>query len=142
MIAPKDVWILYSTEMRAALRERNILVNSILIPILLYPFILWAIFTGIMFVQGQTAGFISRVVLCGWPPGHAELRQKLEKNRQVDRIKENLDVSQAIQRIQDGALEALVEFLPAEGEQTKLPGNFKARLTYMESKERSVAAKL
>ena len=32
-----DVWILYRRELRSALRERAIVVNSILMPLFLYP---------------------------------------------------------------------------------------------------------
>ena len=42
MIRWREIATLYSWEIRSALRERTIVVNSILIPIFLYPFMLWA----------------------------------------------------------------------------------------------------
>src|SRR5262245_51348333 len=56
-----QVRLLYARELRGALRERNIVVNSVLLPILLYPLILWGVFSAIMFVQGQTESFASRI---------------------------------------------------------------------------------
>lgn len=57
------VRVLYLRELRSALRERSIVVNSILVPTLLYPFLLWAMFTALTFVEGQNEGFISRVAV-------------------------------------------------------------------------------
>jgi hypothetical protein len=74
----RQVGILYRRELRAALRETAIVINSILIPIFLYPLVMWAAFTGIMFVQGQTEGFISRVIVREWPKGHPPLRHGFE----------------------------------------------------------------
>lgn len=135
-----DIWVLYQREVRAALRERNIVVNSILLPILLYPFMLWAMFTGIMFVRGQTEGFVSRVVLVGLPERHAQLRRDLEKDERVSVIKDARGAEQAVAQIRSGALDALVEILPAAESGATLPGNFRARLTVNKSKERSEAA--
>ena len=51
----REVRVLYSREMRGALRERAIVLNSILIPVFLYPFLLWAAFTAV-----QTSGILAR----------------------------------------------------------------------------------
>ena len=80
----REVWLVYSRELRGALRERAIVVNSILIPVLLYPFLLWAAFTGILFVTGQTEGFSSRVVVTGWPKAHPKLQVDLQRNEQIE----------------------------------------------------------
>jgi hypothetical protein len=63
MVSLSEVKTMYLCEMRMALRDRTIVINSILIPIFLYPLILWLTFTGITFVQGQTESFVSRVAL-------------------------------------------------------------------------------
>jgi hypothetical protein len=42
----RDIRVLYSREIRSALRDRTIVTNSILLPILLYPVIIWLVFTG------------------------------------------------------------------------------------------------
>lgn len=57
------VWVLYLRELRSALRERSIVVNGILLPIFLYPFLMWAMFTAMTFVEGQAEGFVSRVAV-------------------------------------------------------------------------------
>lgn len=56
-----DVWTLYRRELRSALRERTVVVNGILIPIFLYPVLLWALFSALLFVEGLAEGFDSRV---------------------------------------------------------------------------------
>src|SRR5204863_4037251 len=65
----RQVRILYLREMRAALREKTIILNSILIPIFLYPFLMWAAFTGLTLVMGQSERFVSRIVVANWPAG-------------------------------------------------------------------------
>jgi ABC-type Na+ efflux pump permease subunit len=55
-IHPGTVLVLLTREIRCALREKNIIVNSILIPLLLYPFMLWAVFTIISVVEARTSG--------------------------------------------------------------------------------------
>ena len=59
----RDIRVLYTMELRSALRERAIVVNSILMPIFLYPVLLWVIFSAMMFIRGQNEGFTSRVAL-------------------------------------------------------------------------------
>ncbi|MBM3265185.1 MAG: hypothetical protein FJY97_17440 [candidate division Zixibacteria bacterium] len=60
-----DIRLLYLREIRSALRERNIVLNVLIMPIFLYPAILWLIYSAIAFVAGQTEGFTSRVVIRG-----------------------------------------------------------------------------
>lgn len=133
----RAVLVLYRREVLSALRERTIVVNSILVPIFLYPFMLWAMFTGITFVQGQSEGLASRVAVAAWPDGHDALAREFadeERVRLVDEVPADADA-----RIRDGDLDALVEFLPpATG---GLAGNFRVRVTYDESKERSSIAR-
>jgi len=133
----RAVLILYRREVVSALRERTIVVNSILVPIFLYPFLLWAMFTGITFVQGQSEGLASRVAVAAWPDGHDGLAREFadeERVRLTDRVPAGADA-----RIRDGDLDALVEFLPPAT--AGLEGNFRVRVTYDESKERSGIAK-
>lgn len=134
-----DVWVLYQREARAALRERTIVTNSILIPILLYPFMLWAMFTGITFVMGQTEAFVSRVAVTGLPEAHAALLHRFERDDKVD-LRRGLDAGAAARLVESGELDALVEFLPPEGDGGALAGNYRARITADTSKERSQKA--
>src|SRR6056297_2558606 len=74
----REIGILYRHELRSALRERTIVVNGILIPIFLYPVMLWGMFTAVTFVQGLNEGFTSRVVVEGQLPAlNTELRDSL-----------------------------------------------------------------
>jgi sodium transport system permease protein len=136
-----DVWVLYRREARAALRERTIVTNSILIPILLYPFILWAMFTGIMFVRGQTEGFVSRVAVLGTPPEHAAFVNRLGRDDKVELRKGAVEPARAEAEIAAGTLDALVEFRAAEASGAALAGNYRVVLTANTSKERSEAAR-
>ncbi len=134
----RQVSLLYGRELRAALRERNIVINSVLLPIFLYPVILWAMFSGIMFVQGQTAGFESRVQVADVPAAHRDLRDNLAQAEHIRLVEPGSDRADVDARIADGRLDALVEFTRA-GE--ALPHNFRIRVTYDKSKERSVNAR-
>jgi sodium transport system permease protein len=134
-----DVGILYLREARAALRERTIVTNSILMPILLYPFMLWAMFTGITYVMGQTEAFVSRIALVGVPAEHAALANRFASDEKVELAKD-ITVADAAARVERGELDALVEVLPAEPDGAALPGNFRLRVTADTSKERSQKA--
>src|SRR5205807_8713025 len=79
----RQVSILYQREMRAAFRERTIVINSILIPIFLYPLLLWVAFTLMTFVLGQAEAVRSRVVVRDWPKDHPGLRRILERDDQI-----------------------------------------------------------
>jgi sodium transport system permease protein len=139
MPAWRDVKVLYRREVLSALRERTIVVNSILVPIFLYPFMLWAMFTGLMFVRGQTEGQPSRVAVASWPPGHADLAGRFDDRDRFRLLDPAPDEAEADALIRRGALDAYVEFRPpAAG---ALAGNFRVRLTYDESSDRSGVAR-
>ena len=82
-----DIQLLYVRELRSALRERNIVINGILVPIFLYPLMLWLIYTGITFVSGQTEGFASRMVLKGVPQEHQAVTGGVQA-RHPDRVED------------------------------------------------------
>src|SRR5437667_12266079 len=79
-----DVRILYLNELRSALRERSIVMNSIFLPIFLYPVLLWLVYTGMSFVAGQTAGFASRVALLGFSNEPRVFKIELERDRRLE----------------------------------------------------------
>ena len=132
----RDVGVLYAREMRAALREKTIVLNSLFIPVFLYPLLLWAAFSGITFVMGQTEGFVCRAAISGWPAAHPKLRLNLEHDDKIALV-EPTDLARAKQQIKTGELDVLVQFLPASGDKAALPGNFEASITYDSSRERS-----
>jgi sodium transport system permease protein len=137
----RQVRILYVRELRSAMRERNIVINSLLIPLLLYPFLLWVAFTGITFVQGQNEAFRSRVLVENWPPEHRLLRRAFERETQLDLMESGPGGRESKQQLAEGILDAWVEFLPAQEAALSLAGNFQVRITFSESKERSVMAR-
>ncbi len=135
--------MLYGRELRSALRERAIVVNSILLPIFMYPLILWLMFSAIVLVEGLSEGFVSRVALINLPPQHGELRDTLAAMESVELQVEPASPEAARARVRDGELDALVEFLPPSPESgaALLPDNFRIRLSYDRSEERSRRAR-
>lgn len=129
----------YLYELRSALRERAIVINSILIPIFLYPLIMWAAFSGIMLVQGQSEKTESRIAVRAWPQEHPGLRVKLERQKRIQWITETNRFNPA--EIQVSRIDALLDFLPASGGGSNLSGNFRAEITFDASKDRSVKAR-
>ncbi len=133
-----DVRLLYLRELRSALRERNIVVNSILLPVFLYPLLLWLAYSGISFVSGQTEGFSSRIMLRGLPRQHANFEKALKEDVQILLTSVGGDPADAIR---EGNLDLLVEFLPPDAAGSGLPANFTLRLTCDNSKDRSSIAR-
>ena len=132
-----DIRLLYARELRSALRERSIVVNGILLPIFLYPLILWLIYTGIMFVGGQTQGFASRMMLKGLPQEHQALQKEFERDSRIE-LKSSQD---PVAEIRGGTLDLLAEFLPPAAGAASLGGNFRVQVTYDNSKDRSGIAR-
>jgi sodium transport system permease protein len=132
-----DIKNLYVRELRSALRERNIVVNSILLPIFLYPVLLYLVYTGITFVGGQTEGFKSRITLRNFPIEHALLKKEIEQNKQIE-LKPSANPAADIR---DGSLDLEVDFLQTDSQASSVQGDFRAKLTYDSSKDRSSVAR-
>jgi sodium transport system permease protein len=132
-----DVWLLYRRELRSAVRERNIVVNSILLPVFLYPLLLWLVYSGMTFVTGQTEEYVSRAMLQGLAASQTPLLEALRKNEQIEIV----NVVDPVAAVKDGKLDVLVQ-LAAPGEGAAAPaGDFTARITYDDSKDRSGIAR-
>ncbi len=127
----RDIRVLYLREMRSALRDRTIVVAGILVPVVLYPFILWLTFTGFTFVSGQTADLKSRVMARNLSPAGWSFVQKLETNPDI----ELKTVSDPGLELRNGRLDALVELLPPES--PSIDGDFRMRLTFDSTRSRS-----
>ncbi len=136
----QDVWILYRRELKAALRERNIVLNSLLLPVLLYPVVLWLTFSAVTFLQGQEERFVSRLAWTGLPDEHRELEEKLSQTKKITWI-DVPPMSAARQLIASGELDAFAEIRPAEGVASELVGNFELQLLYDGAKDRSSKAR-
>jgi sodium transport system permease protein len=129
------VRLLYVHELRSALRERHIVVNSILVPIVLFPLSLWAVFSGMAFVQGRTDEMPSRVALEGPAGDHPLLRSLLVGDPHLTLV----EAAAPGPALADGSLDALLELRPPAGE-TPSPASYRARIVFDGSKGRSVVA--
>jgi sodium transport system permease protein len=137
----RDIWILYRMELRSALRERAIVVYSILLPIFLYPVMLWVMFTAMTFIQGVTEGYTSRVVVVGEPPAvHEVLVDSLDATSGVELIL-GMAEEDALQLVQGGEADALMTFRAPEPEGEALEGNFAILVRYDRSDARSQMAR-
>lgn len=135
----RDVRVLYLRELRAALRERNIVVNSLLLPLLLYPGILWLIFSAITFVRGREEQLASRIVVSGLPEAHARLSHDLAADEDVELV-DPLPAGDPAAAVRSTEVDAWVEAVPAAEDGAALDGNFRLRVTYDASRDRSARA--
>lgn len=127
---PRDIWILFTMELRSALRERAIVVNSILMPVFLYPVLLWVMFSAMTFIQGLNEGFTSRVAVTGEAPAeHRALLDSIEAGENLDLVR-GLEEGEALRRIREGELDALFGFEAAGGDGAALPENFQVRIWF------------
>ena len=131
----RDIRILYFRELRSALRDRTIVTASILVPILLYPLILWLAYTGFTFVSGQSANLKSRVMLKNVPALHLLLQQQLRSDPDIE-VTTVLDPESGVR---NGTLDAMVEFMPPN-DPSAMEANFRAKIMYDESRDRSGTA--
>jgi sodium transport system permease protein len=132
----KDIRVLYLREIRAALRDRTIVTNSILLPILLYPLILWLVLTGGTYISGQNEEMKSRIMLKNVPVAHTALAKDFESDKSIVMVNpEDPDAA-----LRDGSLDALVEFLPASPG-SPASANFNSRIQYDESRDGSSRAR-
>lgn len=139
----REIWLLYRRELRSALRERSIVVNSILMPIFLYPVMMWLGLSGATLVQGLSEGSTSRVAIYGLPPQHEAIRDTLAGMESVE-LAEDPPASpeQAEAAVRQGELDAVVTFERAPGAGAALEGNFVVRITYDQSEDRSRRARM
>ncbi len=80
----REIRHLYLAELRGAFRERNVVINTVLVPVLLYPLMLWLLINGFMFVQGQTERLVSRVEVARLPSEHVELLERIAQNEKIE----------------------------------------------------------
>ncbi len=112
-----EIGTLYKRELRSALRERNIVINSIILPILLYPAMLWLAYSGVSFIAGQSENLTARVALTGVPATHAPFEVFLRDQPSV----EIFSVDSPEEWVASGALDVVVEFAPVEGLRRVVP---------------------
>lgn len=130
-----DVRLFYLREVRAALRERGIVVNSILVPLLLYPVLLWLMFLGFTFAKGQEERFVSRIAWAG-EPRPAELSEELAEGDRVE-----WPASAGEEEDRRAILEGRLDLAVYAAADPAYPGNLRLRLFFDGSKERSAKAR-
>jgi sodium transport system permease protein len=143
----RSTWILYRRELRSALRERSVVVNGILMPIFLYPVLLWAMFSALSFVQGLNDGMTSRVAFTSPPPSvHAAMVDSILAREDMERIGAPdggafLPLEPALAALHGGELDAVVTFdaLPDSG--SALPENMGVTVRFDRAETRSVTAR-
>lgn len=131
----QDVRLFYLREVRAALRERSIVTNSILVPLLLYPVLLWFMFLAITFAQGQEERFVSRVAWQG-EARPAALEQEMGG---ADKVLWTASGGEEADR--SAILGERLDLAVAAESDPAFPGNLRLRLLYDASKERSAKAR-
>ena len=132
------VRLVYARELKSALREPTVVVNSVLLPIFLYPVLLWLMFSALTFAEGLAEGFTSRVAVVEVPRGHATILSALDSAELVVRP---LEREEALEQLADARLDAVLEFVPPTGEAAEVPGNFALRLHYDQTSQRSERAR-
>ncbi|MDA8018399.1 MAG: ABC transporter permease subunit [Thermoanaerobaculia bacterium] len=138
----RDIRLLYVRELRDALREKSIVINSLLLPMLMYPIMLWLMFTAMTFVQGQQDRFVSRVALQGLPADHGALRESLAEDGDGRfELQELADADAVDELIRAGELDLAVRAIDAAGSAADLEDNVAFELIYDASKDRSDTAR-
>jgi sodium transport system permease protein len=148
----RDVWTLYLHELRSAMRERSVVIYSLLIPAVLYPALVWLAWSGASLVLGQTSDMNARVALVGVPAAHAALRSELDAEKGIDVVDAGAAGEAAgAEALRAGSVDAVLEWSDVAGEgagagagadaDRRGPArNFTATVIYDGSKERSEAA--
>ena len=134
MLNLTDTRLVFLRELRAALRERSIVINVVLVPLFMYPVLLWVAYTGLSFVIGQTENFTARVMIAGGAGEGAALVGKIEA---ADRVTVT-SMEAPLEAIRDGRLDLLVEFASRDGGSAD---DFEVRITGDSSKDRSRIAR-
>lgn len=151
MLNLTDTGLVFLRELRGALRERSIVINVVLVPLFMYPVLLWLAYTGLSFVIGQTENFTARVMIVGDVGEDATLVREIEaadrvelmdradfveRAERVDRVElvPGVDLEAAEDAIRDGRLDLLVELAPREGGDVD---DVEVRITGDSSKDRS-----
>lgn len=130
----REIWPLYLTELRAALRERNVVINTVLLPLLLYPFLLWLVLNGLLLVQGRSEQVPSRIALSAAAVQRPGLLDRVADAESVAVLSE--PPAAAAEAIRDGDIDAALEIEELPHSQAE----FRAVAIYDSSREESALA--
>jgi len=139
------LWILYRHELRSSLRAKNIVVSSILIPLVMYPLLMWAIFAGITLVQGQQEAQEVRLAVIGGEtaPDLMEALEALERVRLIGiPLGDEEEAAQVRADLLAGKIDGIVSFVEGSPEGTELAGNYRVLLEIHEGLSRSRQAEV
>jgi sodium transport system permease protein len=137
----RQIWVLYRHEVRCALRERSVVIGSIVIPLVMYPLLLWAMFAAMAFMAGQSERLGSRVAIQGLPEAHGALADSLAAGDGFSVTVWDGHPGAAHQEIAEGRLDALAAFHPAEMDVPGPADNVRVVIVYNGARDRSVAAR-
>ena len=133
----KDIRTLYLRELRSAFRERGIVVYSIIVPVVLYPLLMWLVYTAFSYASGQAEEMQSHIVLRNLPVSHLELRRAIQADRTID-----IEFSDNPERdLKNGTLDLIVDFVQVQDAPPLAEGNPGIHLTYDASRDESATAR-
>jgi sodium transport system permease protein len=130
-----------------------VVVNGILMPIFLYPLLLWGMFSALTFVQGLQDGVTSRVAFTGPPPpAHRGLVDSILARDDVEAVNEGrvggegdvpglVPMEAAVTALQQGDVDAVVTFAPIPDSGSTLPDNVAVTVRFDRTETRSVEAR-
>jgi sodium transport system permease protein len=133
----KDIGTLYLRELRSALRERGIVVYSIIIPVVLYPLLIWLVYTGFSYANGQSAESRSRIMLRNLPWTHLALRRAMQADPTIE-LKYSASPDEDLRK---GELDLIIDFVQVQDAPSIAEGNVGARMTYDASRDPSSTAR-
>ena len=128
----RSIYHLYRSELRAAFRERNIVINTVIMPALLYPVLLWVLFNGLLFIRGQNEGQFSRIVGRDLP---TEVHALLAADSDLELV--DSPPGEAAELLDLGSVDVIIEATPVVDE---LQDNLELRVIYDSTQERSAFA--
>lgn len=74
----ETLWLLYRRELRSTLRERNVVLYVVVVPLLLYPFLIWLAMSAVSVLTAEQDRTPLRVVVTGQEP---QLARALEREK-------------------------------------------------------------
>lgn len=74
----ETLWLLYRREVRSTLRERNVILYVVVVPLLLYPFLIWLAMSAVSVLTAEQDRTPLRVVISGKEP---QLERALEREK-------------------------------------------------------------
>jgi sodium transport system permease protein len=133
----KDIGTLYLRELRSALRERGIVVYSIIIPVVLYPLLVWLIYTAFSYANGQSAEARSRITLRNLPITHLALRRAMQADPAIELKYSDMPEED----LRKGEIDLIIDFVQVQDAPPIAEGNVGARMTYDASRDPSATAR-